>query len=72
MARIIWLEQMRKGVKYSTITYECVTCVHRLETDGVKYYEFFESQSKYKINDFSSPKMQAIDKILYFIQNVSK
>lgn len=59
-------------MKYSTITYECVTCVQRLETDGVKYYEFFESQSKHKINDFSSPQMQAIDKILYFIQNESK
>ena len=33
---------------------------------------FLSLSQKYKINDFSNPQMQAIDKILYFIQNEIK
>lgn len=65
-------DRYSKGVKFRHITYEGVTCVQRLELDGVKYYEFFNSQTNYKINDFSSPQMQAVEKILYFIQHEDK
>lgn len=61
-----------KGVKSRHIVYECVTCVQRIEVDGVKHYEFFNSQTKYRITDFSSPQMQAVDKILYFIKHEDK
>jgi len=65
-------DRYEKGVKSRQITYEGVTCVQRIELDGVKHYEFFNSQTKYKINDFSSPQMQAVEKILYFIQHEDK
>lgn len=61
-----------KGVKSRQITYEGVICVQRIETDGVKHYEFFNKQTEYKIDDFSSPQMQAVEKILYFIQHEDK
>lgn len=65
-------DRYSKGVKSRHITYEGVTCVQRIELDGVKHYEFFNTQSKYLIRDFSSPQMQAVEKILYFIQHEDK
>ena len=65
-------DRYSKGVKFRHISYEGVTCVQRIETDGVKHYEFFNTQTKYQINDFSSPQMQSVEKILYFIQNEDK
>ena len=60
------------GAKYRQITYDCVTCSQYIAEDGVKHYEFFNAQTKYKIDDFSSPQMQAVNKILYYIQNEEK
>lgn len=65
-------DRYSKGVKFRNISYEGVTCVQRLELDGVKHYEFFNDQTKYLIKDFSSPQMQAVEKILYFIQHEDK
>jgi len=65
-------DRYSKGVKFRHITYDCVTCVQRLELDGVKHYEFFNTQAKYLIKDFNSPQMQAVEKILYFIQHEDK
>lgn len=65
-------DRYSKGVKFRHISYEGVTCVQRLELDGVKHYEFFNTQTKHQINDFSSPQMQAVEKILYFIQHEDK
>lgn len=65
-------DRYSKGVKSRQITYEGVTCVQRLELNGVKHYEFFNTQTKHIISDFSSPQMQAIEKILFFIQHEDK
>ena len=61
-----------EGTQYRHITYDCVICSQYVRSDGVKQYEFFSKQTKYKISDFSSPQMQAVDKILYFIKNEDK
>ena len=58
-----------KGPKFRHITYECVTCSQYIGEDGVKHYEFFNSTTKRLLDDFSSPQMQAVEKILYFIQH---
>ena len=62
-------KRYNKGTKFRHITYDCVICSQYIGDDGVKHYEFFNKQTKYKINDFSSPQMQAVDKILYFIKH---
>lgn len=58
-----------KGTKFRQITYDCVTCSQYIDDDGVKHYEFFDSKTKRILNDFSSPQMQEVNKILYFIQH---
>ena len=63
------LDRYSKGVKFRQIVYEGVTCVQRLELDGVKHYEFFNTQSKHLIKDFSGPQMQSVDRILHFIKH---
>ena len=67
-----WGNRYSSGTKYRHITYDCVTCSQYISYDGVKHYEFFNAQTKYLINDFSSPQMQAVEKILYFIQHEDK
>lgn len=67
-----WGNRYSSGTKYRHITYDCVTCSQYVSEDGVKHYEFFSAQTKYKITDFSSPQMQAVDKILYYIKNEEK
>lgn len=62
-------DRYSKGVKFRQIVYEGVTCVQRLELDGVKHYEFFNTQTKHLIKDFSSPQMQCVDMILHFIKH---
>ena len=58
-----------KGTKFRHITYDCVTCSQYIADDGVKHYEFFNPTTKHMIDDFSSPQMQAVEKILYYIQH---
>ena len=65
-------DRYSEGVKSRQITYEGVTCIQRLELDGVKHYEFFNTQTEYLIKDFSSPQMQSVEKILYFIRHEDK
>ena len=65
-------DRYAKGVKFRQIVHGCVTCIQRLELDGVKHYEFFNTQTEYLITDFSSPQMQDVDDILYFIKNEDK
>lgn len=62
-------DRYNKGVKFRHISHEGVTCVQRIESDGVKHYEFFNKQTRHLISDFSSPQMQSVEKILYFIQH---
>lgn len=62
-------DRYSKGVKFRQIVYEGVTCVQRLELDGVKHYEFFNTQTKHLIKDFSSPQMLYVDRILHFIKH---
>ena len=63
------LKRYSKGTKFRHIAYECVMCTQYIGEDGVKHYEFFNSTTKRLIDDFSSPQMQAVEKILYFIQH---
>lgn len=58
-----------KGTKFRHITYDCVICSQYISDDGVKHYEFFNAQTKHILDDFSSPQMQAVEKILYYIQH---
>jgi hypothetical protein len=59
------------GTKLRHIVHDSVTCVQRIEPDGTKHYEYFNSVNN-KITDFTSPQMQSVEKILYFIQNEEK
>lgn len=61
-----------KGVKFRQIVHGCVTCVQRIELDGIKHYEFFNTQTHQLIKDFNSAQMQDVDDILYFIKNEDK
>lgn len=62
-------KRYNKGTKFRHITYDCVTCSQYIGDDGVKHYEFFSSKTKRILDDFSSPQMQAVDNILYFIKH---
>lgn len=65
------LSRYSEGTQFRLISYDCVACVQYISDDGVTHYEFFNAKH-YKIDDFSSPQMQAVEKILYYIQSEDK
>ncbi len=66
------LARYKEGTQFRHITCDCVTCSQYISDDGVKHYEFFNAKTHYKIDDFSSSQMQAVEKILYYILSEDK
>lgn len=66
------LSRYSEGTLFRHITYDCVICSQYISDDGVKHYEFFNAKTLLHIDDFSSPQMQAVEKILYYIQHEDK
>lgn len=58
-----------EGTKSRRITFDMVMCEQTIFVDGTKHYEFFNKHTNRLISGFSSPEMQAVEKILYYIQH---